>query len=280
MVLAQRASARYHRGACHGTFLASLRRPIVLSGLSFREERRRGRLRAFLIVASVLTAACVATVFSSIRNCDEGRKEREFTRRAARHERAIDAIEQLGGGVKEAKEDPVGVYLSYLRSGPPVRNLRSPSTHVPIAVDLEGTQVRDHDLANLEEVAALTQLNLSHTDITDEGLAHLEAITDLEGLSLNDVKLTDVGLMHVGKLHRLKSLDLRGTKITDAGLVHLSGLTQLTLLDLSGTRITDAGLVHLVRLRSLRRLAIENTGVTERGRNELRQSLPNWYDGP
>ncbi|HET6441468.1 MAG TPA: leucine-rich repeat domain-containing protein, partial [Phycisphaerae bacterium] len=122
---------------------------------------------------------------------------------SAREEKAVQAIEALGGQVTrdEALLDrPV------------------------VEVDLSGIKVTDAGLKVLKEFKDLQELNLSHTQITDAGLRDLRELKGLQALWLSGTQITDVGLKVLKELKDLQSLDLGGTKITDAGLKDLKEL--------------------------------------------------------
>jgi len=101
------------------------------------------------------------------------------------------------------------------------------------------------------ECLACKRLDLSHTSVGDADLERVAALTNLSSLDLRYTEATDAGLEHLGELRNLSSLDLMHTQTTDAGLEHLVGLTSLSSLDLSNTQITDAGLEHVAGLKNL-----------------------------
>src|SRR3954451_17907631 len=73
-------------------------------------------------------------------------------------ERAVAAIEKLGGKVERDRTSP----------GHPV-----------LGVDLRMTDATDKDLASLEGLKSLQNLRLSSNRITDAGLVHIKRLTDL-----------------------------------------------------------------------------------------------------
>ena len=137
-------------------------------------------------------------------------------------EKAIDAIEKLGGGFR-LDENKAVVEVLFPRR--------------PQGLD-----------AGLEQLKGLTNLKILHlnrTEATDAGLVHLKGMTKLKYLGLFSTKVTDSGLAHLEGLTKLVKLDLRATRVTDAGLVHLEGLTKLEELGLYSTKVTDAGVKQL-----------------------------------
>jgi hypothetical protein len=77
------------------------------------------------------------------------------------------------------------------------------------ALNVGGTQLSDHDLAELPK--QLRSLGLGWMEhVTDEGIPHIVRLSELENLVLNRCKkLTINGIKLLSKLNRLKHLDLR-----------------------------------------------------------------------
>ena len=152
---------------------------------------------------------------------------------AADEQKATEAIQKAGGMVRADADEP----------GKPA-----------FRVDFKGDKATDPDLAPLEAMTRLRQLNLDGAHITDAGLTHVEKLSKLRKLYLADTPITDAGLTRLADLDRLEVLDLAGTKITDAGLAHLANLPKLQVLDLSHTAVAGAGLSHLKKLDDLEEL--------------------------
>ena len=108
----------------------------------------------------------------------------------------------------------------------------------------------------------------------DGDLAPLEQLTNVVNLNLRKTSVTDAGLAHLKGLKTLQRLHLEKTAITDAGLEHLKGLSNLVYLNLYETAVSDAGLQHLKGLSQLRKLFVWKTKVTQAGVDGLRKSLP------
>ncbi len=135
-----------------------------------------------------------------------------------------------------------------------------------------------NDLSALSGLKGLENLDLAGTKITDDGLASIKDHIYLLHLYLSKTSITDAGLVHLTNMKDLRSLDLSGTKLTDKGLAHLRVLEKMEILKLRDNQITDAGLVHLKELRKLRYLFLHGTKVTVKGVEELKKSLPDWYN--
>ena len=116
--------------------------------------------------------------------------------------------------------------------------------------------------------------HLASKPAADGDLAPLEQLTNVINLNLRKTAVTDAGLAHLKGLKTLQRLHLEKTAITDAGLEQLKGLTSLVYLNLYETGVSDAGLQHLKGLSKLRKLFVWKTEVTQAGVDGLRKSLP------
>ena len=152
---------------------------------------------------------------------------------AADEQKATEAIQKSGGVVRVDADEP----------GKPA-----------FRVDFNGDKATDAEMAPLEAMTRLRELNLDGAHITDAGLAHVQKLSKLRKLYLTDTPITDAGLAHLADLDRLEVLDLAGTKVADAGLARLADLPKLQVLDLSHTAVTGAGLSHLKKLDELKEL--------------------------
>lgn len=117
-------------------------------------------------------------------------------------------------------------------------------------------------------------IELDGTDTTDSNLARLADGWEIEELRLGGTRVTDEGMKLIGKLSNLKLLDLSLTAVSDAGLECLLNLTKLSEIWLGGTRLTDAGLLKLSTLPRLTRIYAMNTSITQDGVTELQSRLP------
>ena len=132
-----------------------------------------------------------------------------------------------------------------------------------VELDLHGTEADDCALDGLRRLTRLRQLNLNGTKITEVAL--LQGMIQLEDLDLYGTPISDTGLVSLKGLTRLRRLDLGRTGITDAGLTHLASLRSLEELNISETRVTDAGLAHLGHLPSVKELGLYDTQVGDAG---------------
>jgi len=224
------------------------------------------------------------------------------THRAREQERAVHAVQRLGGRVGYSDEVLAGLTVSKARGSGAV-TIASSMHKLPPGdtswieqflgehyfrrvdeIGVSGPEVTDGLLPRIAALSRLRLLSLHDAPVTDEGLAHLEGLASLEVLILDRTRITDRGLEHLRGLTNLEMLSLNGTDVSDAGLKHLAGLTKLRVLHLGmthpdgsvyGTKITDAGLEHVAGLASLEVVSIGGTGVTSAGEQELHKALPN-----
>jgi hypothetical protein len=163
---------------------------------------------------------------------------------ATREQRAIAALERLGGVVEYLKDDKGPFRGVYVRGGDAGLALLPRIKDVRI-VFVEATGVTDAGLAPLAELRQLEDLSLHNCQITDAGLVHLAGL-DLITLGLDHTLVSDAGLVHLAKMSRLEVLDLSGDSgIHDAGLRHMAGHKKLQVIDLDGTAVTDDGVERL-----------------------------------
>ena len=129
--------------------------------------------------------------------------------------------------------------------------LESMAHDCPVGLRVNGTDLRDADLAQIGSVGHLRMLDVSLHKISASALAHINGLTELRMLNLWDTDVTDDGLAHLAPLTQLRELRL-GREITDAGISHLTRLAQLRELDIKQTKVTGPGMVHLKSLPELR----------------------------
>ena len=139
-------------------------------------------------------------------------------------------------------------------------------------VDFEGRKVADVDMVHLKRILEALKnrylLILDGTEITDAGLMNLNGLKGLAGLTLGRTKVTDGGLQDLEAWPHLWCLGLSGTKVTDEGMKSLEKLNELKELELGNTGVTDVGLKRLSRLSELRRLGLQGTKITDDGLRE------------
>ena len=150
---------------------------------------------------------------------------------AESEQKAIQAIEAVGGRVREIAQNDDRLEVDYPRgSSSPIEG-QAPLT--------------DEHLAILKDLPKIVHLRLGSTSVTDQGLSHLEGLPNLTRLNLERTKITDVGLKHLGNLKNLTYLNLYATEISDTGLLHLKNLSKLKKLYVWQTKVTKAGVADL-----------------------------------
>jgi tetratricopeptide (TPR) repeat protein len=213
--------------------------------------------------------------------------------------KAAQRRDDILGPMSSSNQTPQGALSLVEMLGGRVRIDESQADKPVVAVNLRGTRVKDADLAMLQSLEQLQELDLGETEIGDSGLPHLAQLLKLQTLILQLTLITDHGMEHLRGLNQLQVLFLGGTKITDACLAYLRGMTKLEVLivggtgvtdaglaelrgfrslwnlDLRDTQVTDAGLDYLKELRQLKKINLARTQVTKQGIGELRRELPN-----
>lgn len=143
-----------------------------------------------------------------------------------------------------------------------------------LAIKLDGTGVRDADLATLAQAPGLRELSLADTKITDSGLEHLVPLKQLSQLSLAKTGVTSGGLATLARLAELTELNLERTPLSNQGMARILGLAKLERLYLSDTEVSDAGIEQLQGLKSLRHLAVHGTSLSDQGHAALKTANP------
>ena len=164
----------------------------------------------------------------------------QFGLRIHRQQRAIRAIEQLGGGIRIRNTAPSWL-KSVLSDG-----MKKPFEEAYDAGFLE-TELQDADLRHLAELTELEGVAISEAQITDAALVHVEGLTRMESVLIWDPRLTDDGLAHLRRLKKLKEIDIESTLITDGGLEHFKALPHLKRLILRKAKVPHAGVDELKR---------------------------------
>jgi internalin A len=181
------------------------------------------------------------------------------------------AIEKLGGKARRMDYGPVSsVEFTDLTVGDQDIAVLNGLTEMR-ELDLSGTKISDAALIRLKEHRELGTLRLARTAISGATLADLEALPGLNSLDLAGTRVTDQALAKLAGLRGLAVLDLTDTAVTDAGLVHLKGLPNLRTLVLSGTAVTDAGVALLADFK-LEVLGLTRTRITSKSVPVLRTS--------
>jgi peroxiredoxin len=129
-------------------------------------------------------------------------------------------------------------------------------------MDGRGT-LDEHELAYLETLTALGELQILGVPVSDRGLAHLAGLLELKSLMVLCYTFGQAAA----------DGSTQGLRITDEGLRQLAGMQKLQSLQIGG-RITDQGLEHLASLASLRNLYLESRTVTDDAVADLRRKRP------
>ena len=180
-------------------------------------------------------------------------------RRASTLDRAVAAIEGVGGSLEYARDRP-----------------RSPSSAYWVRLDNEW--ITDAKLARVRWAIAslpnVRKLSLSCSQVTDSGLGAIQGLDRLRSLELGTMRVTDAGLRNLPLLPDLRDVDLfycRG--IRGPGLAHLARLPELRSLRLAYTGINDAALDHLRRSSRLESVDVSRTDVTDAAADALERFL-------
>ena len=136
-------------------------------------------------------------------------------------------------------------------------------------LDFVRTRVDDSAMAFIKDLPHLRILDLAGTRVTDWGISQLQSSGSLRVLSIRHTAATNDSLAALANLQELEELELAATKITDAGLQHLQSLRNLKELDLTRTAVTDAGLVAIAEMTSLEGLNLLSLSITDQGLRHL-----------
>jgi len=165
-------------------------------------------------------------------------------------------------------------------------------------LNLDGTGIKDDQLADLSGFKKLTSLSLQSNPVTDNGLVHLKDMKTLEVLALEKTKITGRGLRHIKGLTNLRVLNLSQCRIGDdpldnlkamkqmetlalqnagvrgPGLKHVGGLTNMITLNLDDSKIEGRNLLHLKPLQKLRIIYMRDSRVSQRSVEKLEELIP------
>lgn len=105
----------------------------------------------------------------------------------------------------------------------------------------------------LDNLPALTKLDLSNITCKDEGIHGIDKLTNLESISIKCSE--DVGnetLKSMKNLKRLVELDVSMSGVTDDGIAHIQHLPYVSFLGMAGGKLTNKSLKHVSALKELR----------------------------
>lgn len=150
---------------------------------------------------------------------------------------------------------------------------------------LIGNRIVDQDLAFVESMPHLEELNLLSTDLTEvsirmllkhKSLLDLQSsaviedssapevlATQLENLTLTGPGLGDEWARELSKLSRLTFLQLLNTSLTDAGMQEFENLKKLQSLSIASEHLGDAALKSLSGLHKLESLLLDCPSLTD-----------------
>jgi serine/threonine protein kinase/Leucine-rich repeat (LRR) protein len=137
-----------------------------------------------------------------------------------------------------------------------------------VTIGLDGSGVKDQNLAELKATPRLVELSLADTKITDEGLKWLIKLTHLTRLDLSKTSVKS-GVAQLANLSRLTDLNLADTQVTDQAIIRLANLPKLRWLHLTNTPISDAGIKELKSITTLEALNVKGTSLTQETYDDL-----------
>lgn len=210
-----------------------------------------------------VTAAGVATLQKALPNCkidwDGGVIEPQTASQADPERRAAEWVIGKGGSVFLVSQSPEFTELRSLPTG----TFRISRVSLARGYHLKSVLITDDDLAQLDNLASLTSVNLGgQIGISDDGIKRLQSTRTLNSLWLTKTKISHTGLSYLKSFSALTLLKLEDTAIGDEGLQHLYELKNLASLDLRKTKVTAAGVAALQKV--LPNCKIEWDGIANR----------------
>lgn len=138
-------------------------------------------------------------------------------------------------------------------------------------LNLGGARLSTADVQHLTRLPRLTRLHLGQTDLTADGLVQLAQCPALQAIFLDHTNVNDFAvetfLNATGS--RLYGLSLDHTTITDTAIEPLSRASRMFDINVGNTPVTDAGLRHIRGQTQLSSLWLTNTRVTDAGIAEI-----------
>jgi hypothetical protein len=139
--------------------------------------------------------------------------------------------------------------------------------------------IGDKELADLEGLSRLGELELGDHRATFQGLQRLASLPNLRRVTLRGRPVDDEMLAALCGIPTLRRLNLPQTVITDRGLDSLKQRPQLVQLRIGGQAISDEGMVAIAALPNLRALHLVEIPIADRGLAKLEnlKSLESLY---
>lgn len=114
-----------------------------------------------------------------------------------------------------------------------------------VELRLDGTRIRDQDLALFHAFPMLTSIDMPRTNVTDAGVAHLGKVTSLRSIRLYDTKVGDDGIAHLHGLKNLRMIILKRTHVTHIGADKLQAALPDCLVSYSPRHISTPNGIRL-----------------------------------
>jgi Leucine-rich repeat (LRR) protein len=137
-----------------------------------------------------------------------------------------------------------------------------------VELDMSGVAVRDEALGAIARARRLRKLALGPCHMTATGLQFLKALP-LRNLRLHGCSIGEAGAAALKEIATLRALRLTEAGIGDGGLAEIASLPRLVVLELGGNPITDDGLAVLKAAKTIERLSLMHTSISDRGASIL-----------
>lgn len=140
-------------------------------------------------------------------------------------------------------------------------------------LDLSNRKIKVRDVeflcAILDNIPAITELDVSGTDLGDEGAKALASNQTITTLDVGGTKITDVGAKALAENHTITTLKLTHNPIGDEGAKAFASNQTITTLGVAGTGITDVGAKALAENCTITTLNLIANYVTNEGARAL-----------
>jgi hypothetical protein len=133
------------------------------------------------------------------------------------------------------------------------------------SVYMRRTEVSDDDLKHVARLSELRHVDLEGTDISDKGVFNLEPLKKLAFLGVDKTTITGEAIKSIGKHVTLLSLVIGHNDLDDECYKHLNSLKKLRMLQIDNTHISDKGVAYAAKLPALQVVKLSgNNRVTDR----------------